>query len=123
MSATKLHIQMIERDAFDTWAIRFNGPEQLFMGLISCFQREGCIYARWDTDALQGKGGWIIDDSTLIRYADRFDNLKVSLTVTLQQKKQTREFALNLPYHVCEGCGEIMCDSCWETITSGGTLP
>ena len=54
MSGTKLHIQMIEQDSFDTWAIRFTGPEPLFMGLISCFQREGCVHARWDPDALHG---------------------------------------------------------------------
>jgi hypothetical protein len=112
-----LHIERIERDAFDTWAIRFAGNNKTFMDLIGHFHQEGVERTRWDPDAFDGTGAWIIDDSTLVRYADWFDNLKASVTVTLQQKKQAREFSLVLPYPSCEGCGEVMCDTCWETIS------
>jgi hypothetical protein len=64
---SKLHIEQIERDAFDTWAIRFVAPNKAFMDLIGLFHQEGVGRTRWDPDALEGKGAWIIDDGTLVR--------------------------------------------------------
>src|SRR5467141_40395 len=94
---SKLHIDFIERDAFDTWAIRFSGDNKAFMDLIGHFHKEGIEHTRWESEACDGKGAWIIDDSVLIRYDNWFDNLKVQLNITLRCKNENIAISKNQP--------------------------
>ena len=81
-----LHIERLKHIAPGSWAVRFTGPRAEFGELVDDLRNEGREYARWDATAFDGRGGWLIDEQTLLYYKDRFDNLERRLQFAREQE-------------------------------------
>lgn len=72
------------------YAIRFAGPRVPFLALARDLGNER-RFAYWSPSSFEGKGGWIVERSTLMRYGSRFDNLELKLELADRQAERKRQ--------------------------------
>ena len=86
----KLIIQDIEQINAYTYAIRFSGPEKPLNGMNGFLRQQSKNKAYWDSNVLNGKGGWIVRLDFLRRLSGHFENVERGLVIADRRAAQKK---------------------------------